>query len=75
MINQEIFSSKVRKRMTELNLRPTQLSKMMGTTPSTISNWRNGKRAPRLHVLGDLAKCLQVDLNYFAEEAQSENHV
>jgi len=44
-----------------------QLADLMDVTRSTISNWECGRRSPHLNELEELAKKLNVTLQYFKE--------
>ena len=48
----------------------TELAKVMGVKPPTISNWRKGKKIPKIENIEKMAKYYNVPMEYLTEEEQ-----
>ena len=59
---------KLRNLMKQKGLKPADVSKMAGISPSTLSDWKSGKSKPKLDKLQKIAKALGVPITYFLEE-------
>ena len=63
--SQEIFTYNFNNMLIAKNKTQAQLAKFLGTTPTTVSKWANGKTIPRAKMLDDICRffmCSQEDL-------------
>lgn len=63
--SQEIFSLNLNNLLIAKNKTQAQLAKFLGTTPTTVSKWANGKSMPRAKMLDSICRflvCTQEDL-------------
>lgn len=63
--SQEIFTHNFNNMLIAKNKTQAQLAKFLGTTPTTVSKWANGKTIPRAKMLDDICRffmCSQEDL-------------
>ena len=58
-IAQRIYDARLVKDMTQMGL-----AVAMGTTPSVISHWENGRQIPATEMLAPLCEALEVTPNY-----------
>ena len=54
--------------MKKKGINQKQLSKMTGITESSISRYLNGDKSPRMDIVVNVAKALQVETDYFLKE-------
>lgn len=61
------FAQKLRKAMTDLNLKQSQVVGMTGKSKGSISQYLSGKQVPPEDVQRDIAVSLGLDADYFAK--------
>jgi len=64
----------IRLRMEELKIKNKDLSKIIGTTPSRISEYLNGKREITLKIARQLHKKLNIDSDIILQENSLSKH-
>ena len=64
------WSKKVQELMKKKMINQKQLSKLSGITESSISRYLNSDKTPRMDVVVNIAKALQVETEYFLEEEE-----
>ena len=62
------WSQKVHELMNKKGVNQKQLSKLSGITESSLSRYLKGEIVPRMDVIVNIAKALQVETDYFLEE-------
>lgn len=62
------WCGKVKKIMEEKNISQKDLSKKSGITESSVSRYLNSKNEPRMDVIINFAKALEVPVDYLLEE-------
>ena len=62
------WNEKVINVMKQKGINQKQLSKLSGITESSISRYLKGDKAPRMDVVVNVAKALQVETDYFLDE-------
>ena len=62
------WNEKVHELMKKKGVNQKQLSKLSGITESSISRYLKGEIVPRMDVIVNVAKALQVETDYFLEE-------
>lgn len=62
------WKEKVSELMTTKNLTQKDLSRLSGITETSISRYLNGSQRPRIDVLLNFAKALDVNVEYLLEE-------
>lgn len=56
----EMFSGNLNRIMAEKRMSNTELANGVGVTPTTIGNWRNGKKFPRMDKVDKICNFLQI---------------
>ncbi len=62
------WKEKVTRLMDERNITQKQLSKRSGITESSISRYLHNDQRPRMDIVVNIAKALQVETDYFLDE-------
>ena len=65
------WKEKVIELMTTKNITQKDLSRLNGITETSISRYLNGSQRPRIDVLLNFAKALEVNVEYLLEEERS----
>ena len=65
------WKEKVIDLMTTKNITQKDLSRLSGITETSISRYLNGNQRPRIDVLLNFAKALEVNVEYLLEEERS----
>lgn len=66
------WKEKVIELMTTKNMNQKDLSKLSGITETSISRYLNGTQRPRIDVLLNFARALEVNVEYLLEEDKVE---
>ena len=66
-----VWSKKVLDLMNERNISQKQLSQMSGINESSISRYLHSGQKPRMDVVVNIAKTLQVDTEYLLDDGES----
>lgn len=64
------WSEKVLELMKKKGINQKQLSQMSGITESSISRYLKGDKPPRMDIVVNIAKALQVETAYFLKEEE-----
>lgn len=64
----DLFSEQLRKCLENSNITMTELAKKIGVSQATVSDWCNGKKAPRFDKIEQLAKFFNVPATYFFKD-------
>ncbi len=67
------FGSRLKERREALQLKQSELGKLLGVTGSAIGNYENGVSAPKADVLYKVFDALQCDANYLFQDDMSQN--
>lgn len=67
------WKEKVIDLMEKRNITQKELSRLSGITESSISRYLRNDQRPRLDVVVNIAKALNVETNYLLEEEESSN--
>lgn len=62
------WAEKVKKLMSEKGFNQKKLSEKSGITEPSISRYLKGERTPRIDIVVNFAKALDVDINYLLDE-------
>lgn len=65
-----IIGDKIAKARKKVNLSQAQLAEQLFISPQAVGKWERGESIPDIVTMSKLAKILNVDLNYFSENAQ-----
>ena len=63
-----LFSEQLRKCLENSDITMTELAKKIGVSQATISDWCNGKKAPRFNKIEQLANFFNVPATYFFKD-------
>lgn len=64
------WKDKVTRLMDERNITQKQLSKLSGITESSISRYLHNDQRPRMDIVVNIAKALQVETDYFLDDEE-----
>lgn len=64
------WNEKVLNLMKKRGVNQKQLSKLSGITTSSLSRYLNGDIIPRMDIIVNIAKALQVDTDYFLDDEE-----
>jgi len=67
------WRGKVISLMTTKKINQKDLAKLSGITESSVSRYLNSEQEPRIDVLLNFAKALEVDVNYLLENGENRN--
>ncbi|MFR6666073.1 MAG: helix-turn-helix domain-containing protein [Thomasclavelia spiroformis] len=59
--------------LSERNLKVAEVAKITRISPSTFSDWKNGKYTPKIDKIQKIAEFFNVPISYFLE-SEEENH-
>lgn len=59
--------------LSERNLKVAEVAKITEISPSTFSDWKNGKYTPKIDKIQKIAEFFNVPISYFLE-SEEENH-
>ena len=62
------WQEKVKKLMNDRNINQKQLSKLSGVTASSVSRYLKSERRPRIDIIVNFAKALDVDMEYLLDD-------
>lgn len=68
----KIIGGKIAKARKEINMSQAQLAQRLFISPQAVGKWERGESVPDIITINRLADILNVDLNYFSENFQSE---
>lgn len=69
----DLFSEQLRKCLENSNITMTELAKKIGVSQATVSDWCNGKKAPRFDKIEQLASFFNVPATYFFKDEVVED--
>lgn len=67
------WQEKVKKLMNDRNINQKQLSKLSGVTASSVSRYLKSERRPRIDIIVNFAKALDVDMEYLLDDDDDES--
>ena len=67
------FGSRLKERREALQLKQSELGKLLGVTGSAIGNYENGVSSPKADILYKVFDVLQCDANYLFQDDISQN--
>lgn len=70
--NRSTFSKNLCRLMESHHMSAAELSRLVGVSPSTVSEWRKGKKAPRWNKLEQIAALFHVPKSELIEEIQTD---
>lgn len=65
------WDEKVKKVMEQRGINQLQLANLSGISPSSISRYLSSKQRPRMDVVINIAKALEVDTDFLLDEGES----
>lgn len=66
------WQEKVKKLMNDRNINQKQLSKLSGVTESSVSRYLKSERRPRIDIIVNFAKALDVDVEYLLDDDDND---
>lgn len=70
--NRSTFSKNLCRLMESHHMSAAELSRLVGVSPSTVSEWKKGKKAPRWNKLEQIAALFHVPKSELIEEIQTD---
>jgi len=72
MLNTKIIGNKIAEARKRITISQAQLAKRLFISSQAVGKWERGESMPDIITLNRLADILEVDLNYFSENVQSD---
>lgn len=69
----QMIGSKIARARKEKNMSQAQLAQLLFISPQAVGKWERGESIPDIITFNRLAEILDVDLNYFSENFQSQS--
>lgn len=67
------WKEKVKELMEKRGINQKELSKLSGITESSISRYLSGERAPRIDIIVNLSRALEVDPDYLLDDSRQND--